>query len=136
MKKLTRDQAINAIRAKLLTLVDDEHSMCEVSSRLGIYCGGFSQWSSGELREKHNWIVQNRPAVKRPELEDLANRWQLARQYVLGTLISCDTQADEHEQHHTCHGWKQFTDEQLAGFHREILGEELEIVAPEPPRDG
>ena len=130
MKKLTRDQAIGAIRAKLLTLVDDEHSMCQVAARLGIYCGGFAQWKTGELRKRHGWIVRNRPAVKRPELEDLANRWQLARQYVLGTRIACDTQADEHERHHICRGWNEFSDAQLAGFHRDLLGEEIAIVAP------
>jgi hypothetical protein len=133
MKKITRDQAINAIRAKLLTLVDDEHSMCEVASRLGIYCTGFSQFKTGPLRERYGWIVESRPGVKRPELEDLANRWQLARQYVLGTLISCDTQAGEHERHHTCLGWQTFADEQLAGFHSELLGEEIEIVPPAAP---
>ena len=128
MRRMTRDEAIEDIRAKLLTLVDDEHSMCQVASRLGFYCGGFSQYSTGELRKRYDWVVGNRPWVKRAELEDLANRWQLARQFVLGTLVSCDTQASEHERHHTCEGWKGFTDERLAQFHRELLGEEIEIA--------
>jgi hypothetical protein len=133
MKRITRDQAINEIRAKLLTLVDDEHSMCQVAARLGIYCGGFSQDSTGELRKRYDWIVKNQPWMKRKEVEDMANRWQLARQFVLGTLISCDTQAEEHERHHTCSGWQGFTDAQLAGFHRDLLGEEIEIVPPTAP---
>ena len=66
--------------------------------------------------------------MKRPELEDLANRWQLARQYVLGTQLACDTQADDREHHHTCRGWTDFTDEQLGQFCRELLAEEVEIV--------
>ena len=129
MKQMTRDQAINEIREKLLTLVDNEHSMCEVASRLGIYCGGFSQDTTGELRRRYDWIVQNQPWLKRKEVEDKANRWQLARQFVLGTLISCDTQSEDHERHHTCQGWKEFTDEKLASFHKDLLGEEIEIVA-------
>jgi hypothetical protein len=129
MKNVTRDQAIDAIRGKLLTLVDDEHSMCQVASRLGIYCGGFSQDTTGELRRRYDWIVKNQPWLNRKELEDKANRWQLARQFVMGTLISCDTQAEDHERHHTCQGWREFSDEKLAGFHRDLLGEEIEIVA-------
>jgi hypothetical protein len=128
MKHLTRNEAIDALRTKLLTLVDDEHSICEVATRRGIFCGGFAQWSAGELRKRHDWIVAGRPAVKRPELEDLANRWQLARQYVLGTPIACDTQANECEHHRTCGGWTDFTDEQLGRFCRELLGEEVELV--------
>jgi hypothetical protein len=134
MRVITRDQAINAIRAKLLTLVDDQHSMCEVAGRLHLYCGGFSQFTTGELRKRFHWIVENRPAAKRDEVEDLANRWQLARQYVTGSLIACDTQAQEHEKHHTCQGWMSFSDEKLAEFHRDLLGEAVEIVpAAAPP---
>ena len=132
MKSKTRDEAINAIRAKLLTLVDDQHSMCQVASRLGILCEGFSQWKTRELRQRYGWIVENRPEIRRDELEDLANRWQLARQFVLGTLISCDTQEGEHEEHHTCHGWREFTDEQIVTFHRDLLGEEIQIDPPSP----
>ena len=128
MKQLTRDQAIDALRAKLLTFVDDEHSICEVATRRGIFCGGFAQWSAGELRKRHDWIVAGRPAVRRHELEDLANRWQLARQSVLGTSLACDVQSDDHEKHHTCRGWRDFTDERLATFCRELLAEEVEIV--------
>jgi len=135
MKTLTRDQAIDALRAKLLTFVDDEHSICEVATRRGIFCGGFAQWSAGELRKRHAWIVAGRPGVQRHELEDLANRWQLARQFVQGKPLACDVQADEHENHHICRGWRDFTDERLAGFYRELLGEEVEIIpAPKPPQ--
>lgn len=128
MNRMTRDQAIDAIRGKLVTLVDSEHSMCEVASRLGIFCGGFAQDTAREIRKRYDWIVQNQPWLKREEIEDKANRWQLARQFVLGTLIACDTQAEDHERHHSCRGWKDFTDEKLASFHKDLLGEEIEIV--------
>jgi hypothetical protein len=119
MKQLTRDQAIDAIRAKLLTYVDDEHSICEVATRRGIFCGGFAQWTAGELRKRYDWIVAGRPAIQRSELEDLANRWQLARQFVQGKPLACDVQADE----------------RLAEFYRELLAEEVKIVpAPPPPQ--
>ena len=135
MKKLTRAEAIDALRAKLLTLTDDEHSMCEVASKLHLYCGGFSQWKFDELRRRYAHIVKHRPHVSRPALEELANRWQLARQFVQGTLLACDTQTMER---HTCHGWDGFSDEQLTQFYAELLGEPVEIASasasgPPPP---
>jgi hypothetical protein len=130
MKKVTREQAVEALRQKLLTLVDDEHSMCEVATRLGIFCHGFAQDTAGGLRKRYGWIVRNRPGVKKAELEDLANRWQLARQRVLDTPLCCDIQASGREAHSTCLGWSGMSDEQLARFHRELLGEEIEILPP------
>jgi L-iditol 2-dehydrogenase len=44
MRTLTRNQIIDALRAKFLTLVDDEHSICDVAARLHIFCGGFAQY--------------------------------------------------------------------------------------------
>ncbi len=125
MKQITRAQAIEALRSRFLELVDDEHCMCLVASKLHVFCGGFSQWKTHELRQRYDWIVKRRPRITRRELEDLANRWQLARQFVQETPLSCDTQSLEH---HTCQGWQGFSDEQLAGFHRDLLAEEVEIV--------
>ena len=126
----TRKQAIDAIRAKLLTLVDDQHSICEVATRLGIFCGGFSHLKTGELRERYDWIVNNAPWIRRKELEDVANRWQLVRQSVLGTPLACDTQSRPGESHRTCEGWLGFSNPQLEVFHRDLVGEEIQIVEP------
>lgn len=132
MKTLSRERAIEDIRQKLLTLVDDEHSMCRVAAERGIFCHGFDQWSTGEMRARHDWIVRNRLAVRRAELEDLANRWQLARQRVLDVPLCCDIQADPRENHRTCASWEGFADPQLAAFHRELLGDEVEIAPSSP----
>ncbi len=126
MKTLTRAEAIDALRARFLQLVDDDHCMCWVASKLHLFCGGFSQWTSRELRERYDWIVRRHPHIARQELEDLANRWQLARQFVRETPLSCDTQAIEH---HTCLGWGGLTDEQLAASLKEASGEEVTIVS-------
>ena len=130
MKTLTRTQAIDALREELLRLTDDEHSICEVAARKKIFCGGFARWSSKELKERYGWIVSRRPRITRRELEDLANRWQLARQDALGTCIACDTQLEE-KQHRTCLGWDTFSDEDLAAFVTRFCGEEVRIVADE-----
>lgn len=134
MKTLTRTQAIADIRARLLQLVDEDHSVCEVATRLGIFCGGFAQWSFLELKKRYPWIVKSRPHITRDELEDLANRWQLARQTVFDQPTACDLQLID-EGHHTCHGWNEFTDEELAGFHGSLCGEDVRVVPDERPAD-
>lgn len=135
MRTIPREQAIEALRTELLKLTDDEHSACDVATRRGILCRGFAQWSTGELRKRHGWIVAGRPAVRRAELEDLANRWQLARERTSGVALCCDLQARGGEAHPTCGGWNDFADADLARFHHELLGEEIRIApATVPPR--
>ena len=135
MKTLTRNQAVSLLRTRCLELVDEEHSLCEVASRLHILCGGFSQWKTGELRKRFDWIVRKHPGMRRHELEDLANRWQLARQFALDEPLACDAQAREHH-HPICQGWEGFTDEDLGRFCAELTGEPHQVVAdPAPPGD-
>jgi hypothetical protein len=131
MKTLSRSQAIHDIRAGLLSLVDEEHSMCEVAARLHIFCGGFAQWTFGELKQHYPTIVRSRPHITRKQLEELANRWQLARQTARGTELACDTQMNEPEGLRVCHGWNDFTDEELATFYAQILGQEVSVT-PDP----
>ena len=130
MKAMNRSQAIDGLRAKLATLVDDQHSLCEVAGRLHLFCGGFSQLKTHELKQRYDWIAKNRPHITRKELEDLANRWQLARQFVTGKTLACDVQSSGCEAHTTCRGWASFDDRQLAEFYREFCGEPIEIVPP------
>jgi hypothetical protein len=132
MKTITRSQAIALMRQKCLALVDDEHSLCDVAARLKIMCGGFSQWKFHELKERYDWIVKTRPHVTRKELEDLANRWQLARQQVMDTSLSCDTQQKE-TLHPVCRGWDTHTNEELARFYHDLTDEEVEVVADPVP---
>lgn len=125
-RSITRTEAIALLRARCLALVDEEHSLCEVAARLHVLCGGFSQWRSDELKARYDWIVRRRPRVTRKELEDLANRWQLARQFVLDTPLSCDTQQQE-KLHPVCRGWEGHSDEDLARFCRELTGEDVAV---------
>jgi hypothetical protein len=129
MKTMTRDETIQALRRALLDLTDDEHSICEVAGKMNVFCGGFAQWKSHELRARYDWIVRHNPRLTRAELEELANRWQLARQFVRETPLACDTQAIEH---HTCRGWDEFSDAELAQHLQQLTGEEVQ-VAPAAP---
>ena len=130
MKSISRTQAIQNLREQCVALTDDEHCMCEVATRLHILCGGFSRLSFGELKQNYSWIVQTRPGITRTELEDLANRWQLARQQASGAELSCDSQMTE-RVHPTCSGWAGFDEAELARFHAELCGEEVEVVRSE-----
>jgi len=127
VKRIPRTQAIADLRAALLELVDDEHSICEVAAERGIFCGGFSQWTFHELKKQYPTIVRSRPRLTPKQLKELANRWQLVRKEVLGTDLACDTQLEEH-RFQTCKGWNEWPNEDLARFHFELCGEEVEVV--------
>jgi hypothetical protein len=136
MRTLDRTAAIHEIRKELLKLVDDEHSI--VAARHHVFCGGFAQWTFGELKRLYPQIVRSRPRLTPAELRGLANRWQLARQFARGTELACDTQVDE-TTHRTCQGWDTFTLEELAGFHASLCHEPVIVVAdgePAPDRQG
>lgn len=122
MRVVTRTRAIEELRAALLTLVDDDHSLCEVAAREGIVCRGFRQFSDEELRERYDWIAKKRGAISRAELEKLANEWQLARQFVQNDAFACDVQAREHD---TCGGWDDITDDMIVEALRKLRGEEV-----------
>jgi len=121
---LTRSQAIHAIRKHLLAMVDDEHSMCQVAAEKGVFCRGFRQYTDEQLRERYEWLVKKNPEMSREELEDLANRWQLARQVVNKVPIACDAQEIERD---TCQGWNDFDNGTLAQYYRQLIGEEVTI---------
>lgn len=125
MTTKTRQQAIRALRRRLLEMTDDDHSMCQVASEKGIYCRGYRQLTDDQMKQKYEWMLRRNPSMSRADLEDLANRWQLARQIVNQVPISCDAQQLEHD---TCSGWDGVTDVDLIRFHRELLAEEIEII--------
>ena len=127
-RSITRGEAIALLRRKCVALVDAE--LCEVAARLHVLCGGFSQWKFHELKQRYDWIARRRPGVTRKELESLANRWQLARQFVLDEPLSCDVQERE-KTHPVCGGWEGHSDEDLARFCQELTGEDVQ-VRPDP----
>ena len=130
MRHIARKQAIDDLRERFLALTDDEHSICQVAAKNGFFCRGFAQWSFQELKQRYDWIVKRRPRITRKELERLANRWQVARQFVHDCDLACDNQASE-SHHQTCRGWNEFDDEQLAEYYREIFGEAV-AIEPQP----
>ncbi|HXI02684.1 MAG TPA: hypothetical protein VNI57_05855, partial [Candidatus Saccharimonadales bacterium] len=68
---------------------------------------------------------KRRPDASREELEDMANRWQLARQVVLKVPLSCDAQTSDRD---SCGGWDDFDNKTLERFYLEILGKEVTVT--------
>jgi hypothetical protein len=134
MKTLTRLEAIEDLRQALLAMTDDEHSVCQVAKARGLFCHGFAKWKFSELKRNYPQITRSRPRLTPAELEDLANRWQLARQFVRDEELSCDVQGSETE-HRICHGWDTHSDEDLARFCEELTGEKL-LVQPDAGAPG
>jgi hypothetical protein len=128
MKTMSRTEVVEALRGQLLAVSDDEHSICELAARRGIFCHGFAQWSFTELKARHPTIVRSRPRVTPKELRDLADRFQVARATARGTALACDTQMQEGALQ-ICKGWDQWTSADLARFYWELAGEEIEVRA-------
>lgn len=92
---------------------------------MGIFCRGFARFTDDELRERYAWITRRRPQLSRGELEEIADRWQIARQEVDQDPVACDVQQKVHD---ACRGWDDFSNEQLAIFIQEMCGKEVIVV--------
>ncbi len=122
---VSRATAIRMLRDAFLARTDQEHSMCDVASREGIFCGGFRAWSDDELRKRFSTLEARRPGLPRATFEELANKWQLGRQIVHGSPLACDVQTKEHA---TCRGWDAFSNTELERFCAQVLGETLTVT--------
>lgn len=121
---MKREDVIAGLRDAFLQQTNDDKSMCQVATERGFFCRGFRQFTDAELRNRYWWLVRKRPSITRPELEALANAWQLSQQDVRDMPLACDVQAHVHD---TCAGWDDFTNEQLAHFYEVVTGKNVEI---------
>ncbi len=124
VEKLSRPQAIERMRQKLRSLTDEDHCVCSVVGRLGIFCQGFHRLSEAELRQRFHWIARKRPGAPREALEELANLYHLGRMEVTGCPICCDVETREHTG---CNGWNTFDNRRLEEFYLALFGEPVEI---------
>jgi hypothetical protein len=125
-ESIGRSQAINFLRTELLQRMDGETSACRFAATEGIFCRGFARFDDDELRRRFAWITDRRPNMSRQELEEVADRWQLARQDVDELPIACDVQQREHDM---CQGWDDFSNEELSRFCFELTGQNTVVVA-------
>ena len=127
-QSISRAKAIAILRhefMKELESRDGETSMCKLAAERGIFCHGFAQYGDGQLRRVYDWIASKDATATREDLEEIANRWQIARQEFREMPLACDVQQREHD---TCRGWDDFTNEQLAGYIAEVAGKDVVVV--------
>ena len=121
---VTRPEIINLLRSELQRRSGGEVSACKVAERDGVFCRGFARYSDAELWRRYDWIARSRPRINRAELEEIADRWQMARQEVEEIPLACDVQQKVHD---TCRGWDDFSNEDLARYYFEMTGKELRV---------
>lgn len=122
---LSRAEIINLLREELVRRADGEKSACKVAADEGIFCRGFARYTDLELRRRYDWIMRRYPKMTRKELEEIADRWQMARQEVEESPIACDVQQKVHD---TCGGWDDFSSEELSRFYYEMTGKEIVVA--------
>jgi hypothetical protein len=122
---ISRETAIGRIRIRLIELCDSGKSACQVAAERGILCKGFKRDSDDELRLRYAPFVGAADRLPRPELERVANHWQLARQHTEGTLLACDVQNHSYQ---TCRGWNDFSNEELSEFCLELTGVHPKVI--------
>lgn len=124
IESVTREEAIETLRRELISLSDEEHSVCAVAAEQKIFCSGFRRYDTADLRDRYWWIVRRRPDITREELEAIANDWQLAQQEVHDLPLACDVQTKVHD---TCRGWHDFTNAELAFYFRQMTGRTVQV---------
>ncbi len=117
MEHDARASLITELRNELALRANGDMSICRLAAETGVFCRGFRRYSDEELRQRYDWIAKK--TETRGELEDVADRWQMARQEVDHVPTSCDVQQIEHDG---CNGWDDFSDDELSRFLTALKG--------------
>lgn len=124
-RRIPRRKAIADLRAELLRCVDDQNSLCRVAGRQGFFCCGFAGMDREELARRFPTLpaelLDDPEAFERRVEKDL-----LALQDVSHGKLPCDVEGEFRA--HPCAGWEEFYEGELARFHRELCGEDVEVV--------
>src|SRR5262245_24815914 len=120
----TREQAIDRLREGLLKLSDGERSMCSIAAELGIFCRGFRRWPDGAFQRHWSGVMGRSTHLNRPQLERLADLWQLTEQVCRNVSITCDAMTAVGD---ACRGFDEFSDRDLEKHCLEILGRKVAI---------
>ena len=124
----SRERAIAALRRCLNRLSDGEHSTCQVAAERGIFCRGFRQWNDHEFHGRWKAVLGESTHLSRPQIERLADLWQLSEQIVQRVRITCDARSAAPGP---CRGWYEFSNETLARFCGELLGRDVLVEGAE-----
>jgi hypothetical protein len=130
MNAITRETAVAQIRRQLIAMREEGKSVCQMAAEKGILCRGFSRDTDEELRRRYAAAIPAGANLARRELETRANSWQLERQKDIGTLLCCDVQ---YMFYKTCRAWDDFSNDDLARFCHELLGEQVQVMGEKSP---
>jgi hypothetical protein len=120
-----REEAVSRLRASLLALTDDEHSLCQVAAERGIFCRGFRRWNEAEFDRRWRKYIGRSTHLSRQQMEEYANVWELAEQIRRRVALACDAQTSGRGP---CRGWNEFSNADIARFCNDVLGENVEVV--------
>jgi hypothetical protein len=130
---LTRRQAIAVLRRGLERLGDGEHSTCHIAAERGIFCRGFRRFDDHEFHRRWKAVLGASTHLTRPQIERLADVWELCEQVRQRVHVTCDARAASPGP---CRGWFEFSDESLGRFCSELLGHKVVVTGgatvPEP----
>ena len=121
----TRPEAVARLRAGLLALTDEEHSICQVAAQRGIFCHGFRRWNASEFDRRWRGAIGRSTHLTRAQMEEFANLWQLAEQIRQRVALACDTGK---QVGGSCRGWDEFSNADLSRFCADVLGKNVEVV--------
>jgi hypothetical protein len=124
----TREQAIAALRRGLDRFADGEHSTCQIAAERGIFCRGFRQWDDHEFHRRWKTVLGESTHLSRPQVERLADLWELSEQVLQHVRLTCDARAAVPGP---CRGWYEFSNETLARFCGELLGQAVIVSGRE-----
>jgi hypothetical protein len=120
----SRSEAIGRLRAMLLALTDEEHSICQVAAEGGIFCRGFARWSPADFDRRWKRAIGRSTHLSRAQMEEFANLWQLAEQIRQRVTLACDAKATGER---ACRGWDEFSNEEISRFCADVLGETVVV---------
>jgi hypothetical protein len=120
-----REEAVSRLRASLLALTDDEHSLCQIAAERGIFCRGFRRWNEAEFDRRWRRYIGRSTHLSREQMEAYANVWELAEQIRRRVSLACDAQTSGRGP---CRGWNEFSNADIARFCNDVLGENVEVV--------
>ena len=98
--------------------------MCRAAAEEGIFCRGFRRWPEREFHDRWKGHIGTSSHLTRSQMEELADFWQLSEQIFRRDALVCDAVA---RTPGGCRGWDEFTNGELEGFCRELLGLEVAV---------
>jgi hypothetical protein len=113
----SRQDSIERLRGVLIPMTDGDRSLCQVAADRGIFCRGFRRWPAAEFDRQWRSAIGRSTYLSRAQMERFANLWQLTEQLSQRVSLACDGKKGPLSP---CRGWEEFSDQELAGFCRNL----------------